>query len=229
VAKDLDQGLRAAHISGPFVLVGHSAGGLYMRLFADRRPKDVVGMVLVDPSIEHQDQRFAAAFGPGAGSLEGQRHRASTCLAAAQRGALPSGEPSLAACTPKPDPKQPPSVNAARMAEAVRPSTWSTQLSELDSLWGSTSTEVDAGRKSYGDLPLIVLTAEGTYAGVPPAARVAAETLWRGLHREVAARSSRGMERLVAQTSHMIMLDRPDAVAEAIGEVIAQAGAHAGR
>jgi len=67
VARDLDQTLRAAGVGGPYILVGHSAGALYARLFADLRPKDVVGMVLVDPTVEHQDQRFDALFGRGAG------------------------------------------------------------------------------------------------------------------------------------------------------------------
>jgi pimeloyl-ACP methyl ester carboxylesterase len=221
-AKDLDEGLRAAHIDGPFVLVGHSAGGLYVRLFADRRPADVVGMVLADPSIEHQDQRFAAVFGPGAGSLAGLRTRAAACLAAARSGALPSKNPALAPCTPKTPPNQPPPVTAARMAEAVRPATWRTQLSELDSLWGSTSAEVDQGRASYGALPLVVLTADGTYAGSPKAARPAIDALWRQLHREIAKRSARGVERLVSGSSHMMMFDRPDAITQAIFEVVAE-------
>lgn len=221
-AKDLDDGLRAAGLTGPFVLVGHSAGGLYVRLFADRRPGDVVGMVLVDPSIEHQDQRFAAVFGPGAGSLAGIRGRVVGCLAAARRGALPSDTPALAACAPKPRSAQPPAVNAARMAEALRPSTWETQLSELDSLWGATSDEVEAGRKSFGRLPLIVLTADGTYAASPPAARAAIDTFWRALHQEIAGRSTRGGERLVSGSSHMMMFDRPDAITLAVTEVIAE-------
>lgn len=221
-AKDLDEGLRAAGLAGPFVLVGHSAGGLYMRLFADRRPREVVGMVLVDPSIEHQDRRFAAVFGPGAGNLDAIRARVTTCLAAARRRALPSDTPALAVCTPKPQPAQPAAVNTARMAEAIRPSTWETQLSELDSLWGATSDEVDAGRRSYGSLPLIVLTADGTYAANPAAARAAIDQLWRALHQEIAGRSTRGAERLVTGSSHLMMLDRPDAIAQAITEVIAE-------
>jgi pimeloyl-ACP methyl ester carboxylesterase len=222
VAKDLDDGLRAARINGPFVLVGHSAGALYLRLFADRRPRDVVGMVLADPSVEHQDQRFAAVFGPGAGGLEALRTRASACLAAAKAGALPSKDAALARCTPRPQPKQPPSVSAARMAEAVRPSTWSTQLSELDSLWGATSNEVAAGRAPGDAMPLIVLTADGTYAGVPAADRATLDGLWRSLHQEIAHRSSRGVERLVTGSSHMMMLDQPDAIVTAIAEVIAE-------
>src|SRR5262252_5295546 len=84
VAEDLDQLLRAAGIDGPFVLAGHSAGALYVRMFSDLRPSDVAGMVLIDPSVERQDRRFAAAFGPGAGGMEPLRARAAKCLQAAE-------------------------------------------------------------------------------------------------------------------------------------------------
>jgi pimeloyl-ACP methyl ester carboxylesterase len=219
IAHDLDLALRAAGIKGPFIVVGHSAGGLYMRLFADRRPRDVVGMVLVDPSVEHQDQRFAAVFGPGAASLSGLQARTKRCLAAAEQGALPSADPALVACAPPPKPGAPAAAAARRLVEARRPTTWTTELSELDTLWTSTSDEVSAGRRDYGDLPLIVLTADGTYAGAPSAARAAASAFWAGLHAEVAARSRRGLERTVAGSSHLMMSDRPDAIAAAIDEV----------
>ena len=219
IALDLDLALRAAGVRGPFIVVGHSAGGLYMRLFADRRPRDVVGMVLVDPSVEHQDQRFAAAFGPGAGSLSGLQDRTRRCLAAAEQGALPSADTALVACAPPPKPGVPAAVAARRLAEARRPTTWTTELSELDTLWTSTSDEVSAGRRDYGDLPLIVLTAEGTYSGAPSSVRAAANAFWAGLHAEIAARSSRGVERTVARSSHLMMSDRPDAIAAAIDEV----------
>ncbi|MDB5482039.1 MAG: hypothetical protein JWO83_3092, partial [Caulobacteraceae bacterium] len=219
IARDLDEALRAARIGGPFIVVGHSAGGLYMRLFADRRPHDVVGMVLVDPSVEYQDSRFAMAFGPGAGSLAPLRARTERCLAAAEAGSLPSSDAALAPCAPAPRQGEPAEAAAARLAEAKRPSLWKTELSELDTLWTLTSDEVTAGRRQYGDLPLIVLTAEGTSAGAPASARARVSTFWAGLHAEIAARSSRGSQRTVAGSSHLMTVDRPDAIAAAIEEV----------
>src|SRR5688500_13232623 len=45
---DLHALLGAADISGPVVLVGHSLGGLIVRLYASQYPDDVAGLVLVD-------------------------------------------------------------------------------------------------------------------------------------------------------------------------------------
>ena len=48
VATDLHILLDRAHVTGPFVLVGHSSGAQYVRIFAGRYPEQVAGMVLVD-------------------------------------------------------------------------------------------------------------------------------------------------------------------------------------
>lgn len=57
VVSDLRAGLKAAGESGPFVLVGHSVGGINMRVFAGRHPADTAALVLVDAS--HPDQTRA--------------------------------------------------------------------------------------------------------------------------------------------------------------------------
>jgi pimeloyl-ACP methyl ester carboxylesterase len=221
IARDLDQGLKAAGINGPFILVGHSAGGLYVRVFAALRPAEVRGMVLADPSVEHQDQRFSSVFGANAASLAPLRQRAERCLAAAEAHTLPSPDPALAPCAPTPKPGAPSAAGSEQLAEALRPSTWQTQISELDNLWTPTSEEVATGLPNYGAIPIIVLTADGTYAIAPEWARDTLLTYWRALHREIAAKSSRGEERLVSDSSHMMMFDRADAIADAIDEVAA--------
>jgi pimeloyl-ACP methyl ester carboxylesterase len=53
-ARELHTALGNARINGPYVLVGHSYGGLVMRAFADLYPDEAAGMVLVDAS--HPDQ-----------------------------------------------------------------------------------------------------------------------------------------------------------------------------
>ena len=53
-AADLHALLGAAAIPGPYVLVGHSYGGLIVRLYASTYPAEVAGLVLVDalPAVE---------------------------------------------------------------------------------------------------------------------------------------------------------------------------------
>jgi pimeloyl-ACP methyl ester carboxylesterase len=48
VATDLHMLLDRAHVPGPFVLVGHSSGAQYVRIFAGQYPEQVAGMVLLD-------------------------------------------------------------------------------------------------------------------------------------------------------------------------------------
>jgi pimeloyl-ACP methyl ester carboxylesterase len=61
---DLRTLLGAAGVPGPYVLVGHSYGGLLVRLYAASYPDDVVGLVLIDPSHEDQNERFPAILTP---------------------------------------------------------------------------------------------------------------------------------------------------------------------
>lgn len=54
IVDDLRAALREQHLAGPYLLVGHSLGGLFVRRFAAQFPGDVAGLVLVDASDERQ-------------------------------------------------------------------------------------------------------------------------------------------------------------------------------
>jgi pimeloyl-ACP methyl ester carboxylesterase len=62
-ARDLHQALRATGVSGPYLVAGHSYGGLVVRAFADLFHDEVVGMVLVDASHPDQWTRIPASDG----------------------------------------------------------------------------------------------------------------------------------------------------------------------
>src|SRR6476469_9172714 len=55
IATQLHDALRAAKISGPYVLVGHASGGNHVRAFADLFPEDVAGLILVDADASDVD------------------------------------------------------------------------------------------------------------------------------------------------------------------------------
>lgn len=58
IATELRTSLRAANISPPYILVGHSLGGLYVRAFAGLYSDEVAGIVLVDPTHEAEALDF---------------------------------------------------------------------------------------------------------------------------------------------------------------------------
>jgi pimeloyl-ACP methyl ester carboxylesterase len=61
IVAELRQRLAQSGLPPPYVLVGHSSGGLYMQYFARRYPKDVQGLVLVDSMHWDQLNRVKAA------------------------------------------------------------------------------------------------------------------------------------------------------------------------
>jgi len=62
IVDDLHTLLRIAAIPGPYVLVGHSFGGLLMRLYAHRYGSSVAGLLLVDAMHENQFDVFGPLF-----------------------------------------------------------------------------------------------------------------------------------------------------------------------
>lgn len=64
IVADLHALLRAAQVPGPYVLVGHSMGGLTSRLYAGTYPRQVAGFVSVDAAHEILYEAFEALLTP---------------------------------------------------------------------------------------------------------------------------------------------------------------------
>lgn len=64
VVNDLHNLLAKAGLNPPYVLVGHSFGGMNARLYASQYPKEVVGIVLVDSTHEDEIERMLAVLPP---------------------------------------------------------------------------------------------------------------------------------------------------------------------
>lgn len=217
IARDLDYGLKAAGVGGPYVVVGHSAGGLYARLFAARRRAEVVGLVFVDSSVEHQTQKMQAIFGPGAGTLQGIERRPLRCLSLTSAGGAAATDAALLECVQ-------PGADAHTRQIEKRPETWRTQVSELDNLFTTTSDEVDRTGGLLQEIPAIVLTA-GRADGVAASAGDPSAQVWQALHRQLASGFLHGEQRIV-KSSHLMMKDRPEVVADAAIRLVQAARKH---
>src|SRR5215211_1564406 len=84
IATDLHRLLQRGHIPGPYVLAGHSFGGLYVLTFAARYPDEVAGMVLVD-STAPASAANPATPSPGHGGSNDAMSRVSALVSTAAR------------------------------------------------------------------------------------------------------------------------------------------------
>ena len=144
----------------------------------------------------------------------------------ARTGGLAPGAPEYDQLVGPPWPGLTPAVNAARRVQLASPGRFRAVRSELAHLWSTSSEEIAAARRPLGDMPLIVLTAgRGLRApGESDEAYEARNKIWRTLHDEFAALSTRGQRRTV-DAGHNIALERPEVVTAAIEEVLAMARA----
>jgi pimeloyl-ACP methyl ester carboxylesterase len=76
--------LHLGHVPGPYVLAGHSFGGLYVQTFAARYPNEVVGMVLVDSTAPASAAKPTASS-PGDGASYDIMGRASALISTSAR------------------------------------------------------------------------------------------------------------------------------------------------
>ncbi len=60
IADELRSALHAAHIQGPYILVGNAFGGNNVRTFAARHPADVAGLVLVEADVVSSPEELQA-------------------------------------------------------------------------------------------------------------------------------------------------------------------------
>jgi pimeloyl-ACP methyl ester carboxylesterase len=229
IVWELHQLLEKSGERPPFVLVGHSFGGLLVRLYASTYPADVAGLVLVD--AQHDDYvRLTSAGEVMASTLATGRAippvktsgplRESDAPPAAIQQIRPMSAWNMTHANEPPRDKLP--------IEAQRMRAWSTSqvkyaLASNNPFDGDEIVEILAERKHqqfpFGNLPLVVLT-----RGIPeldgPNAKALDEAR-RKNQAELATRSRIGKQIVVENSGHHIDIERPDVVADAIRDVLA--------
>lgn len=227
--SDLEATLKAAHLDGPVVLVGHSFGAYPTLLFADRQPERVLAMVLVEPSAPDQRRRFAKV----SPDLEIERQSEDAATMAAQRACIavmPSftglDEAAVAKCLGQFSPTWPGDFAAVERQRRSNPLIAATRLSARENADNGTSSQQAVNpSRNYRDIPLIVLTRpkEKIPAEVPVALHPEVEAsidLWSAMHLELASLSTRGHQRIIPGADHLIPTKKPEAVVQAIRDVL---------
>jgi pimeloyl-ACP methyl ester carboxylesterase len=204
VATDLHTLLQRGHVPGPYVLAGHSFGGLYVLTFAARYPDEVAGMVLLDSTAP------ASAATPGTPSPDhGGSNDAMSRLSALSSTAARLGLARLYAQSAFGS--LPP-----RSREEVRASdsTASTLGSTIDEyVQAGASSEQAAALDDFADKPLIVLTAGRGH-----------DAAWSAAQNRMASLSTNSVHRIIDGASHEDLVANQDdagATTQAILDVVA--------
>jgi pimeloyl-ACP methyl ester carboxylesterase len=228
LASELHALLAAARIAPPYVLVGHSFGGLTARLFASRHPAEVAGLVLLDPAMPADwrspsaTRRARVARGVALcryGERAARLRVTDLVVALVRLGALDvarvvgrlvsSGNFSRAdEGILVPAGKLAPDVLDIAVRSWTHRKFFEALGSQIASI-GASAAEI-AGDQDFGSMPLVVVSGE-----------LSSEDSQLAGHADLAARSRHGRHTVATESGHWIPLDRPDVVLAAIKEVVA--------
>lgn len=218
--------LETVNAPKPYLLVGHSYGGMTSRLFAAQFPDEVVGMVLLDPAdpdtwkSPSAEQRQKIKFGAllaRQGALVARvgiaratadlarlgAHRAARTTAVVMSGGLLAGHTSRLVA---PMDRVPSELRPSAATAWIQPRFYRSLASQIRFMPESAAQV--AATSIRPDLPVTVLSA----ASLPAKEKQANECL--------AAQSYRGRHIVVPDSGHWIQMDQPEAVIQAITEML---------
>lgn len=226
-ARDLRKLVHAAGLRTPLVLVGHSLGSLIARLYANAHPDEVAAIVVIDyPSGDFAD------YAPEVDALQARMYQDDVehgpyraCARAAREGKLVARSPQAQRCAAAALPQSPDfgeRLEVALHAIAAKPSFWQALISEKEAWPTLTAQALKRTRRSYGAMPLLILSADGSHAYLPDEMRRTVDAAWAEGYRRLAALSTRSEIIEVEHSSHNMYDDRPDAIIAAVERVVGQ-------
>ncbi|MCE7985009.1 MAG: alpha/beta hydrolase [Caldilinea sp. CFX5] len=206
--------LNKAGESAPYLLVGHSFGGITMRRFVQQYPATVVGLVFVDSAHEAQGARMPALR--NAAAQVNQQFRLLSRLNAFGLLAL--------APTQIPNRGLPAEELAQYRARLATSAYFAAAIAESEAFYTPVENTAATTPTELGDLPLIVLSRGQAMPlpGLPVVENEALEQSWRVMQRELVALSSNSQQWLAASSGHDIQLQQPALVIAAIRQLVAQ-------
>jgi pimeloyl-ACP methyl ester carboxylesterase len=210
IALNLHMLLANAGVNPPYVLVGHSIGGIHIRVYQNLYPAEVVGMVLVDSGHPDQEKRVP----PEMKKLQSRLYLEGKLWGLA----VPWGLTRLmGACG-----GGPPEIRALQRTVDCRWQAVKASEAEVNATGASADEARQTG--SLGSMPLVVLSRDpekGAAPGlIPPELSRRFEVQWVLMQEELAPLSTNSSRIVAVGSTHYVQVDRPDLVIAAIRKVV---------
>jgi pimeloyl-ACP methyl ester carboxylesterase len=210
IAHNLHTLLANAGVNPPYVLVGHSIGGIHIRVYQNLYPADIVGMVLVDSGHPDQEERLP----PEMKQLQSRLYSEDRIWGLA----VPLGLPRvMGACDGGPA-----EIRAMQRTVECRWQTVKAREAEVN----ATGASEDEGRHtgSLDSIPLVVLSRDPEKGGAPgliPAELSRRfEDQWVRMQEDLSRLSTNSSHMVATGSTHYVQMDRPDLVIAAIRKVL---------
>lgn len=187
ISTDLDTLLHRAGLPGPYVIAGHSFGGLYAMTFAARHPDEVAGMVLIDSTAPHYDGTGVVPPGSASYDVLGRVAALASSVSRLGIGRL------YAVVAPS---DLPPTERDQVRASTAKPGMLRTTIEEYGR--ANDSMQEAASLHDFGDKPLVVLSAG-----------VGSDADWPQKQQRLAALSTDSVHRVVDGASHEALVGDP--------------------
>lgn len=219
VADDLHDALQRRGLSGPYLLVGHSLGGGYVRVFTARYPDEVAGLVLLDPV--HEDQ-LARQPAEATERLEQAQQQLAVAPLLARLGVfrLVDVQGEVVAALPEDAGVQ----HRGRSVTAAGMRAYAREVAVLPDLLDEVArAEGTADATASWGLPAVIISATEPGEGETLDAREAMDAM----HRDLADRSPTARHTAIAGADHLSLItdaDHASEVAATVLELLAELG-----
>lgn len=226
IASELETLLAGAGEEGPYVLAGHSIGGLYALGFAAQNPDDVAGVVLIDSSHPNQMDELRAV--PEVIDVQNMEIEGlAGIVAMAEEGSLPAD-----LVRPNAPPVLRPDLQDQWAQLFVQAKQLKAAVAEYEAI--DTTMDQAAGSLDLGDTPVIVLSRGVGLEGQLPADALAAlsltpdvlqrfDDIWAHLQADLLDVSTDSKQVTAEQATHYVYYQAPALVEAAIRELVREA------
>lgn len=212
IVEELHLMLKAADLPAPYILVGHSFGGINARLFAQEYPEEVLGLVLVDAS--HEELLKKMPFIPYKSVKTILKFLSIFAPTGIHRLLIPSLFGNDFSCYPE-------GLLALRKAKQNQVKTIKAAYNELRAFKKSLR-QIDKQNLSLKEKPIYVISAGivDPMIGFNEEKAKKFEQIWASLQRELAQKSSLGKLIVAEKSGHMIHWNEPELIVNAVQAII---------